>query len=363
MYCGNDLYGKIGRYKKFYNGFEPGKLLIKTIFSKDSENGLDFAISSLGFTEYDLFTWEGTKEYFDRVISWLIDDAEYHSDVDDDWIPELFIHLGSGVCGAFFDDTAVQFSSDTSWAYPSIIKWTDMDRLDPAKDTFWAKRFKDITGYVKDRGRDCFSVFPNFHFSPLDGAHSMRGNEIFTDFYDEPEKVKELLDYCTQVILRLQEDFAGMTDEFDGGRVIWNMWLPGKSAIGLQEDICNLCSPEIYRSFGREYTQKIISRCGGGFIHNHMLGMHQFELLSSIEGLGMMNVANDPNCPRAIDVLGGVFCRPNRYAPINFLCTPDEIFDNAEGLGKVHALLWVLCKSKDEAKRAVKAVRDVSCIK
>lgn len=361
MYCGNDVPAKINRYKKFYNGFEPGKLLIKTIFPGYGEAGLDFAVHSLSFTEYDLFTWEGTKKFFNRVIDWLLKDAAIHADVDDDWIPELFIHLGTGVCGACFDETPLQFSPDTSWTSPSIIEWADMERLDFTKDTFWAKRVKDITEYVLDRSKENFLILPNLHFTPLDAANVLRGSNIFTDFYEEPEKVQQLLGYCTQVILRLQRDLVKMTGDIEGGQVIWNMWLPGKSAIGLQEDICNLCSPEIYRDFGRAYTQTVIKECGGGFIHNHMLGKHQFELISSIKGLGMMNIANDPNCPRAVDVLESAFNWSN--APVNFLCTPDEVFSNIEKLSKIHALIWVQCKSKDEAKAAVKAVREISCIK
>lgn len=363
MYCGNDVFGKIERYKKFYNGFEPGKLLIKTIFHKEEGSELDFAVHSLGFTEYDLFTWEGTKNYFNRVIDWLLSDAAYHSDVDDDWIPELFVHLGTGVCGACFDEATLQFSSDTSWVHPSIIEWADMEKLDSQEDTFWSKRLKDITEYVKDRNRDNYLICPAMHFAPLDAANSLRGNNIFTDFYDEPEKVEQLLSYCTQFILRLQREFIKIVGDIDGGQAMWNMWIPGKSAIGLQEDTSNMCSSEIYNSFGRMYTREIISGCGGGFIHNHMSGKHQFELILSIKGLGMMNIANDPNCSRAIDVLESVFNYSNRYAPINFLCTPDEIFNNIEKLNKVHAILWVHCKNKDEAKRALKVVRDISCIK
>lgn len=363
MYSGNDISGKIERYRKFYGGFEPGKLLIKTIFPMEGETPLDFAVHSQSFTSFDLFSWEGTKKYFDRVIGWQLRNARYHADVDDDWFPEMFIHLGSGAFGAFFDDTEVQFSPDTSWASPSILDWADMERLDAQKDTFWAKRFKDITAYVMERSRGEFFVSPDFHFSPLDAVNSLRGNGVFTDIYDEPEKTRRLLAYSTEVILRLQREFTDITGDLEGGQLVWNMWLPGKRAIGLQEDTCTLCSRAVYERFGREYTERIVAECGGGFIHTHMLGRHQFEALASIRGLGLLNIANDPNCPRAIDALDDELARANRLVPLNILCTPAELLEYAEKLSRIHAVLWVQCESREVARRTLNDVRKISCIK
>lgn len=363
MHLTNGLAVKIERYKKFYNGFEPGKLLLKTVFPMEGEKELDFAVQSLSFTSVNLFSWEETKTYFNRVIDWLAGYSAYRSDIDDDWIPELFVHLGTGVCGACFDDTNVQFSPDTSWVSPSLPDWSEMSRLDPDKNTFWAKRLQDITEYIQEQNRDRFAVLPNIHFTPLDAANVLRGNLIFTDFFDEPGKVEQLLDYCTQVTLRMQRKMISITGDVDGGQVIWNMWMPGKSAIGLQEDICNLCSPEIYGQYSRPYTQRLISECGGGFIHTHMLGKHQFSLISSIRGLAMMNIANDPNCPRALEVLDGILDPPNKNVPLNILCTPGEIKPNLANLRKIHAVLWVQCKNKDEAARSLKLVREISLIK
>ena len=105
-------------------------------------------------------------------------EARSHADVDDDWLPELFVHIGTGVGGAFFDEGVVESSPDTSWIHPSIKEWTDMQRLDPDRDTFFAKRFREINEYIKDKCRDRFLIAPTMHFTPLDAANSLRGNNI-----------------------------------------------------------------------------------------------------------------------------------------------------------------------------------------
>lgn len=363
MYCGNDIYKKIERYKKFYSSSKPGKILVKTVFPMDGGREINFAVNSISYTDYDLFSWEGTKNYFDRVMDWLVHKAVNHTDVDDDWIPELFVHLGTGVGGACFDETTVKFSPDTSWVHPSVMEWSDMERLDAEKETFWAKRLKDINEYVKEKSKDRFLIAPAMHYTPLDAANSLRGNNIFTDFYDSPENVKQLLEYCKQVIIKLSKQLTEITGDTAGGQVMWNTWMPGKNAIGMMEDTSNLCSPEIYADFGRDYTQEIITGCGGGLIHNHMLGRHQFRSILSIKELSLMNIANDPNCPRVIDVLENITNGTEGFAPIFFECTPEEVFNNIDRLKQIQAVLWVHCNDKDEAKRVVRVVRDISCIR
>ena len=347
-----EIKDKLERYKKFYAQKEPGTLLIKTQFPVEGS-------TSATYTDFDLNTWDGVKQYYRAAIQSANAVAQAHEDLEDDSIPELFSHLGTGVGGAFFDDVPVVFTPETSWAHASIHSYSELDRLDPERDTPWAARFKEIAMYLKERCADRLCVAPVMHFSPLDAANSLRGNELFTDFYEYPEELKRLLQYCTDVTLRLAREFGEIVGDVEGGQSMWNVWIPGRNAVGMMEDTSNLCSSETYLCFGRSYTEQIIGRYGG-FVHNHMLGVHQFGQISSLKGLGVMNVANDPKCPRVLEALDQI--AGNLSSPINFECTFDELRENLERLHLVRAILWVHCSGSAQAKEAVRIVRQISRI-
>jgi len=152
-----------------------------------------------------------------------------------------------------------------------------------------------MAAYLREQSKDRFLVCPGMHYTPMDAGNALRGNEFFTDFFESPDEVRVLLDYCADTVIRLSRDLTDIVGDVAGGQVIWSTWMPGAHATSLMEDTSNMCSPRIYREFGREYTQRVLDACGAGFIHNHMLGRHQFPAIASLRGLAFIQASNDPS--------------------------------------------------------------------
>ncbi len=342
-----DIQRIIKNYKEFYGGKR--STLIKVQLPVETER------RDPGYTSFDLNTWKGLCGYLDAKISYLEEYYGKREGLEDDTLPELFFHLGTGAGGAVFDEGEVLFTSETSWLHPTLTDYADMGRLDSEKRTKWAQIFLDGVEYIMEHKKELV-VAPFMHYSPLDAANSLRGNEVFCDFYEYPEELKELLGYCTRVTRNFHRELMKRCGALEGGQSMWNIWVPGERAIGFMEDTSNLCSPDNYKQFGREYTAELVRDFGGGFIHNHMLGLHQFAQISSIDGLGIMNIANDPKCPRVTEVIAKI--RERAASPIYFECTYAELKQYLGQNDGMRAVVWMHCNSEAEAKSAIGMVRE-----
>ncbi len=346
----------VNRYRAFYADRRPGGLLVKTDFPYSGSEPMP----QVTYADHDLATWEGARAYCDIRIAQTVLQAEDHAGVDDDSLPELFLHIGTGVCGACFDECRVEFTAPTSWSIPSLTDWSRLPDLDPDRDAFWAGRLKEMCAYIREHCRDRFAICPGMHMTPLDGANALRGNALFTDVYEYPEELRQLLDYCTRVLIRLGRELAEIGGSVEGGQSIWGSWMPGVHALSLMEDTSNLCSPDTYRRFGREYTQRALDGCGGGFIHNHILGRHQFPAIASLRGLSFIQASNDPKHPRTLATMSELLAEIGDGAPLMLEGTAQEVYDNIGQAAGGRVLFWVACDSREEARRVVEFLRSHS---
>lgn len=345
-----ELNDVIGRYRTFYSA-KGGCVMVKTQFPVET------SAQDPTYLSFDLHSPRGVRQYYDAKIAYLQEYYRKREQVEDDCLPELFVHLGTGAGGAVFGEGEVLFSEDTSWFHPASDSYSALTARDPAKFTSWGNRFLEIVQYVTGRAHG-LTVAPFMHFSPLDAANALRGNEVFYDFYEQPEQLTGLLKYCKLVVENFHSRLMDICGSVQGGQSMWNVWIPGARAVSFMEDTSNLCSPQIYRDFGRAYTASLISKFRGGFIHNHMLGRHQFANIASIPGLGVMNIANDPKCARVAECLPEILA--DTKAPINFECTYPEFMDILENNVGLKAIAWVHCENASQARLAVAAARKYS---
>ena len=340
----------IERYKKLYAAEGGGHLLVKTAFPLSGVTA-DFAIGYVPFGEYDLTTDEGLRKYFDAVAEKVLEETVCHCEVDDDWIPELFVHLGSGVVETFIRNAELRIVDDTSWSLPSAP-------FEPGEDpgvSPWVERIQLLCVYLCEKYEGRFDVCANFHYSPLDALNYLRGSEAFLEMHTEPDMTRELLEFSVRRTLELKNRFS------TGGHSIWNIWFPEKDGLLIQEDSATLVSPADYLEFGKGYTERLFSD-SYGMVHTHMLGIHQFENISSIKNLSMLNISSDPNCKRPADAVGDILEAVKNRIPVYFDMSAEELFNKIEELKMLNAVLWVYCSDKDEASKVTEFVRKHSRI-
>ena len=103
--------------------------------------------------------------------------------------------------------------------------------------------------------------------SPFDLAHLVRGDDIFTDLYDDPPFVHHLLGLTTKMYIaasKLMKEASG--EPLNGGCHGNSMWMDG-GGVRACEDSSTLLSPAAVDEFVIPYLQRALEPFGGGWVH------------------------------------------------------------------------------------------------
>ena len=296
------------------------------------------------------------RPFLDEQIAILEETWAKKEGVDDDAIPCLYPRFGIAEHSAFVGGE-VEYGADTSYAHPCIREWADLDRLELRADSPWLRMVVDGLAYLVDRSAGGFAVMQRGSMAPLDLANALRGNDLFMDFYDCPEEVHRLLDFCTRACRFYIDAQRRVLPDFHGGVISGcYVWMPGDSFGHLSEDASVLCSAAQYREFGRPYTARLVEPFNHAFMHLHTAGARTFRDITSIEHLDYFELANDPNTPRGIEVL-----REHRalFAGkiVKLFVTFEEIRAHVDFLRQVRTILFCTVRDAQEGRAAVEFVR------
>jgi hypothetical protein len=316
--------------------------------------------------------WDYETEYRE-FLEWNVRRLEYFikytGDLDSDYVPATDINIGYGLQSAFFTGQKVKMGKETSWTTPFLDSWDKLGELRLDRDRYWYRKILEGYGHLNDlcSGNFALSSFP--HAGPADLANAVRGDELFYDLYDYPEKVHALMEKCTEAVLQLENDIDALITPVSvesgagqdvRGQVTANTWIPGR-ALYLSEDFNDLCSKEQYAEFGRVYTQKVINYLGGAFIHHHSKGRHIHPLVAKLEKLKLLEISWDPNCPRPIDNLPGLL-EEHGDLPLMVRCTATDVYDKIEEIKKGRVILQLQIESLSEGREVMRFIRKNSKI-
>ncbi|MDD4069070.1 MAG: uroporphyrinogen decarboxylase family protein [Candidatus Izemoplasmatales bacterium] len=218
--------------------------------------------------------------------------------IDDNMLPAVFPILGIGDYSAFVAGD-ITFQPDTSWGEHVLQNIDDWKKLPHLGTSPWYKRFLDISEQLIIRSFKQGIPFMRGFFSPLDLAHALRGEDIYYDFYDEPAKLHELLNFCAEATIKFAEDIYNLVDKYYKNTK-YGTWYT-KKQINMSEDIACMISGEAYREFCRPHTQKVINHFGTGYMHCHSRAMYLVKEICDLDNVVHLWLATDPNQPRPID--------------------------------------------------------------
>lgn len=349
---------KVEKYSAFFEDKSPGQIIV-LICPYTFE--LDY--SQWGLPERTLDSWNfdsGVEDYVDYEVKKLRCFLEYTKDLDNDFIPALKPNLGVGVHSAYFSGSDVIFGKETSWAHPVIKQWEDIEKLKINTENKWFQLIMKITERFAQRCEGDYVTSSFCHFSPTDMANALRGNELFYDFHDDPEKVHELLNISTDAIIWLENQLKKYVTPVYGGSVTSNIWFPGNAPF-FSEDVSDLCSPDIYREFGFKYTQRAIDTLGGAYIHHHAKGFHVHKDIAALNGLKVLEISLDPNCPSPIDHLEELYEKTNGI-PLMTRCSAADVYEKIDQLKKGRTILMLNIDNLDEGREVMKFIRKNSKI-
>lgn len=104
-----------------------------------------------------------------------------------------------------------------------------------------------------------------YMMSPYDLAYLLRGVELLTDLYDDPESVHRVLRLTTGLFVKATKLLKAEISEPDDHFLYMDRAYKGGGL--LCEDACILLSPAQHREFSVPYTVEALDALGGGCIH------------------------------------------------------------------------------------------------
>lgn len=349
---------KVEKYKAFFNDDRPGQILASI-----SPYTFNIDYSQWGIKGKWLNEWDFDSEaddFIDYCVRQLRCFMEYTKALDNDYIPGVNPGIGVGLASSYFSGNDITIGKDTSWVHPAITDWEKLDELELSEDNKWYRLLEQMTKRIMELNDGDYAPSSYCFFAPSDMSNALRGNELFYDYFDNPEKVHKLMDKSAEAIIWLRKKLHEITGFVEGGSVTADMWIPGNAPY-MSEDSADLCSAEIYREFCAKYTQKVINEFGGAYIHHHAKGEHIHKEIAKLNGLKVLEISLDPNCPRPIDKLSKIY-EWNNGIPLQTRCTAQDVYEKIEELKKCRTILMLNVKSLEEGKEVMNFIRKHSKI-
>ncbi|MDR0450974.1 MAG: hypothetical protein LBH26_06885 [Treponema sp.] len=301
---------------------------------------------------------EDLRPYLDAGIG----QAELHwaqrQELDDDLLPSVYPWFGIAEHSAIFGGE-IKFEEVTSYHVPLIRDWGMLDSLVLSGDSKWFRMLMDGFEYLKEKTEGRFLLRLRGSYAPLDMAMVLRGmNNFLTDIYDYPDELNRLLDLSVKAIKWSFENQQKIVGQLEGGYLTgMSVWVPGNSAGHISEDASVLCSPDVYREFGRPYTARLCAAYDNMLMHLHGAGKHAFAGIVSVPGINCVELSNDPNCPGGLELLkeyGDILEGKVILLHLN----RKEIEENRSFLASKKLIIDYEASSLEDAKSAVEMVRN-----
>lgn len=133
-----------------------------------------------------------------------------------------------------------------------------------------ARVFETETFYMDilsryDNLAKCVHVYLCDTQGPFDLAHLVMGTRIYTDIYDNPERVHRLLDLVSDVCIRFvlaQKELIG-----EGCDTSYHTQMLLRGAVRLCNDTGINLSTDVFREFARPYDERVLAAVNGGWVH------------------------------------------------------------------------------------------------
>lgn len=196
-----------------------------------------------------------------------LDMLRSHLEIQDDRVPSVRVQFGTAqVAAAFGCRMHVPENSLPAAGDHVLTCAEDVRRLNlPALDAGWYGKLAEWTELWKANLPEGVHIQHPDIQSAFNSAHLIRGNDILTDFYDQPELVDLLLDRVTDFMLAITRHVKAMISNdpewfFDWG-ALW------KGGARISNCSMQMISPALYREHVLPRDIRFLKGMGGGRMH------------------------------------------------------------------------------------------------
>ncbi len=294
---------RIERTKAFYSRSEPGDLLCsvnewgryaileETLCGDLNKRPLDEALDEAHVEAMMTAYVQNLRRSFKTVYQY-----------DDDVLPCAEVYWGIGGITAAISEADPLFQDGMSWFEPNM-SWEEIEALRFNPDDKWMQHALRINQLLWREWDEDYLILPFLHRSPLDAANGIRGTELFSEIHTDPGRVKSLIQWCADWSIQVEEFLYDNTDHQEGwGAGVWGTWLPYRGVF-VNGDPVGMISRETQQEFEAPYTAKLFGSTGGGFFHNHAIGLHQVDQVAQTPGTVIHQIGADPNVITPVEAM------------------------------------------------------------
>jgi hypothetical protein len=281
--------------------------------------------------------------------------ARFHEKVDDDFIPSTSPWYGIAEHTAFLGGK-VDFTKTTTFQHAICESLEDFRKLTLDRENLWVRLVVDGIRYIRERWGEYIPVRMRGADGPADIANAIRGSELFYDIYDDPETLREMMNFCKEAVrftLDLQRKEA--TKIGDGCITGFGLWMSGKCMGQLSEDVSTMLSVDAYEEHFLPVFCDCIGDCDGAMLHVHSLGHRMIPLFAKLNQVKLIEISSDPNAERAVEIFRR-YHDDLRDKVVIIEPTYEELLDMGDLLESSKTIIWYEAKDEEDIKRTLAAV-------
>lgn len=244
-----------------------------------------------GFKHWTLKEQFNDKEkMLTEQIKSLVGVAKSHSDAQ----LSIRVNMGVGILPSIFGLQAVFPREDQMpWfiGHPSKETIAKVEPPENIKDYGLMPKVIEYLHYFKNILPKEVNIYCFDTQGPFDIAHLIRGHQIYTDLYDDPDFVHYLLRLSTKIYIEATKIFKEIINEPLSSGYHSTLFM-GNGGVRLCDDSSVNLSPLLFREFVLPYIKEALAPFGGGWVHFCGDGNHLLDLYLELEEVRGLNFGN-----------------------------------------------------------------------
>jgi len=158
------------------------------------------------------------------------------------------------------------------------------------------KRAIEYLQFFKEKLPEWIHVYLPDTLGPFEIAHSVYGDNIFCEIYDDPSFIHYLLDLCTEMYIQVTEKLKKVIGEerescYHGHALVRGIYMRN-GGTRISEDSATLISPRHIDEFVIPYDKKALNAFGGGFVHFCGKNDYLLESFLKLDEVRAINLGN-----------------------------------------------------------------------
>ena len=158
------------------------------------------------------------------------------------------------------------------------------------------KKAIEYIQFFKEELPEWIHVYLADTLGPFEIAHSVYGDNIFYEIYDDSSFIHYLLDLCTEMYIQVTEKLKKVIGEergscYHGHALVRGIYMRN-GGTRISEDSATLISPKHIDEFVIPYDKKALNAFGGGFVHFCGENDYLLESFLKLDEVRAINLGN-----------------------------------------------------------------------